>query len=245
MKLAVMQPYFFPYLGYFQLIFASDRFVAYDDVSFIKSGWINRNRILLDGEPRFFTVPLRGASSFVAIDRVGINEQNPRWRGRMLDTMRAAYRGARYRDAGVELLERVLASKCESIADLALASVYATLEYLGISRSIARSSRAYDNRHVKGQDRILDICRKERADVYVNAIGGVSLYQAEAFEAEGCDLKFLRSKLPEYSQGPRRFVPGLSMLDAIMHCSPAEVTAMLPEHDLLGRRDVEEVAAHA
>ena len=233
MKLAVMQPYFFPYLGYFQLIFASDRFVVYDDVSYIKGGWINRNRLLLDGEARFFTVPLRGASSFVPIHSVGINEQKARWRGKMVDTFRAAYRSAPYRDAGIGLLEGALASKCESIADLALASLKATLDYLGVGRELVRSSRAYDNRHLRAQARILELCRTERADVYVNAIGGVSLYRPEAFATQGCDLKFLRSSLPEYSQGPRRFVSGLSILDAIMHCGQPAVVDMLPCHELL------------
>src|SRR6266513_539316 len=222
MKLAIMQPYFFPYLGYFQLIFASDKFVFYDDVNYIKGGWINRNRILLDGESRFFTVPLRGASSFLPINRVGVNDQNPKWRGKMLDTLRMAYRSAPYREIGVRLLGRVLASRCESIADLALASVQTVLEYLGLVRDFVPSSQAYNNQHLKAQDRILDICRKENADVYINAIGGANLYEADKFALQGCDLKFLRPQLPEYSQGAEHFVPGLSILDVIMHCARDE-----------------------
>lgn len=233
MKLAIMQPYFFPYLGYFQLIFASDKFIFYDDVSYIKGGWVNRNRILLDGEARFFTVPLRGASSFIPINRVGIHEQNPKWRGKMLDTVRMAYRSAPYRDSGFGLLEGVLASKYESIADLAFASVKTALDYLGLVRDLVQSSRAYNNQHLKGQERILDICRKEGADVYVNAIGGANLYQSAKFALQDCDLKFLRSQLPEYPQGVEHFVPGLSILDVVMFCTPNEIRSMLPRYDLL------------
>jgi hypothetical protein len=233
MKLAIMQPYFFPYLGYFQLILASDKFVFYDDVNYIKGGWINRNRILLDGEAKFFTVPLRGASSFVPINRVGINEDNSRWRGKMLDTFRMAYRSAPYRDTGVGLLEEVLALECESIADLALASVKTVLEYLHLDRDLVRSSRIYNNQQLRGQDRVFDICKQENADVYINAIGGAKLYQADKFAVQGCDLKFLRSQLPEYAQGVKHFVPGLSILDAIMYCSPEEIRNMLPRYDLL------------
>lgn len=233
MKLAIMQPYFFPYLGYFQLIFASDRFVFYDDVNYIKGGWINRNRILLDGEARFFTVPLRGASSFVPINRVGVNEQYPKWREKMLDTVRMAYRRAAHRDSGVGLLERVLASNRESIADLAVASVRTVLDYLGLVHDLVPSSRTYNNEHLMGQDRVLDICKKENADVYLNAVGGMGLYQAGSFAVQGCDLKFLRSQLPEYSQGSDHFVPGLSILDVVMHCSRDAIHDMLPRYDLL------------
>ncbi len=193
MKLAIMQPYFFPYLGYFQLIFASDKFVFYDDVNYIKSGWINRNRILVHGEARFFTVPLRGASSFVPINQVEINEQNHKWRRKMLDTVRMAYGRAAYRDIGVGLLEYVLESKCENIGDIARVSVKKVLEYLGLVRELVPSSQTYNNQHLNAQDRILDICRKENADVYINAIGGADLYQPNAFALQGCDLRFLNS----------------------------------------------------
>lgn len=233
MKLAVMQPYFFPYLGYFQLIFASDKFVSYDDVNYINRGWINRNRILIHGESRYITVPLSEASQFDRINQVNIFEQDVKWRGKMLDTVRMAYGRAPYKDIGVALLESVLASRCESIADLALASVKAVVEYLGLVRDLVRSSQAYDNQHLHGQDRILDICRKENADVYVNAIGGANLYQADRFVLQGCDLKFLRSQLPEYAQGAERFVPGLSILDIIMRCARQEVGDMLPLYELV------------
>lgn len=243
MKLAIMQPYFFPYLGYFQLISASDRFVFYDDVNYIKGGWINRNRILLDGVVRFFTVPLLGASSFVPINQVGVNDQNPKWRGKMLDTVRMAYRRAAYRDIGVGLLEHVLGSKCESIGDIARISVKTVLEYLGIVRDLVPTSQTYNNQHLKAQDRILDICRKENADVYINAIGGAKLYQADRFALQGCDLRFLRSLLPEYPQGVEHFVPGLSILDIIMHCTHQEVLDMLVQCELLNpRADIEQLA---
>lgn len=236
MKLAIMQPYFFPYLGYFQLILASDRFIFYDDVNYIKGGWINRNRILLDGEARFFTVPLLGASSFVPINQIGLNDQNPKWRRKMLDTVRMAYRRAAYRDIGVGLLEHALGSRCESIGDIARISVKTVLEYLGLVRDLVPSSQVYNNQHLKAQDRILDICRKENADVYVNAIGGGDLYQADKFALQGCDLKFLRSQLPEYSQGAEHFVPGLSILDIIMHSTREQVVDMLVQYELLSPR---------
>ena len=70
MKLAIMQPYLFPYLGYFQLIAAVDKFVFYDDVNFIKNGWINRNRLLISGKVNYITIPLSGASSFLKINQV-------------------------------------------------------------------------------------------------------------------------------------------------------------------------------
>jgi hypothetical protein len=162
----------------------------------------------------------------------------------MLDTVRMAYRRASHRDSGVSLLERVLTSSRESIADLAVASVRTVLDYLGLVRDLVPSSRTYSNEHLKGQDRVLDICRKENADVYLNAVGGVGLYQARSFAVQGCDLKFLRSQLPEYFQGTGQFVPGLSILDVIMHCACEEVAGMLAQYDLLDSEGGDGQSAH-
>jgi hypothetical protein len=233
MKLAIMQPYFFPYLGYCQLIHASDKFVFYDDVNYIKGGWINRNRMLLNGETRFFTVPLHGASSFVQISEVKIDEQNPRWRGKMLDTFRMAYRHASHRDIGMSLLEEVLASRCERIGDLARASVNSVLKYLGLIRDLVPSSNIYGNQDLKAQERILSICGKEHADVYINLLGGIDLYQSDAFMRQQCELKFLRPRLPEYPQGVAPFVPGLSIVDVIMHCAREQIIDMVAQYELL------------
>jgi hypothetical protein len=232
MKLAIMQPYLFPYLGYFQLVHASDKFVFYDDVNFIKNGWINRNRFLLDGQARYFTVPLAGASPFVKIRDIRIQVDDIRWRCKLLETFRVAYKRAPFAAKGIELLERTLSLATDSIADVARHSVTSVMEYLGLRRAIVESSEVYANAHLGGQERLLDICRRESATLYVNAPGGRDLYDEPEFRAVGIDLRFLDGRLSDYRQSTEPFVPGLSILDPIVHCSRDEVAEMLGSYEL-------------
>lgn len=232
MKLAVMQPYFFPYVGYFQLIHASDRFVFYDDVNFIKNGWINRNRFLFEGEPRYFTLPLSGASPFALIRDIRVQPADQPWRRKLVETMRVAYKGAPNRDAGMGLLEGTLALESDAIADFARHSVKSVMSYLGLEREMIDSSAQYGNESLRGEARILDICRRESATLYVNAPGGRPLYDSDHFASDGIELRFLDGRLPAYPQSGPAFVPGLSILDAIMHCPRDEVARMLGEYAL-------------
>lgn len=233
MKLVIMQPYLFPYLGYYQLVHASDRFVFYDDVSFIRNGWINRNRLLLDGAAHYFTVPLSGASSFQSIHETRYQADDGRWRRKLLGTFHLAYRRAPFAAAGMRLIEETLALQSESVADLARHSVKCVLGYLGIKRDLLDTSRAYGNAQLRGQDRVIDICRRESASLYLNAPGGRGLYDPTAFAAAGIGLRFLNGRLPEYAQGSHPFVPGLSILDSIMHCAPETVAGMLGNYELV------------
>ncbi len=232
MKLAIMQPYLFPYLGYFHLIHAADKFVFYDDVNFIKNGWINRNRLLLAGSPRYFTVPLSGASPFAPIKDIKFEMPGERWKRKMRATFEQAYKAAAHRDDGLRLLDAVLSSASDSIADLARGSVRLVMEYLGLRRDVVDTSRGYANDALKGQARIIDICRREAATIYVNLPGGRALYDPAAFRAAGVELRFIESRFPAYSQGVGAFVPGLSILDAVMHCPPAQIRGMLEQYAL-------------
>jgi hypothetical protein len=233
MKLAIMQPYLFPYLGYFQLVHAVDRFVFYDDVNYIKSGWINRNRYLQGSEPRYFTVPTEGASSFVPINAVGVDARNPGWKRKLVETLRVAYKDAPHAEAGMGLLREVIEAPVSGIGEMARMSVERTLAFLGVERDIVPSSTKYGNAELKGPARVVDICRREGATTYVNAPGGRDLYQAADFAAAGCELAFLSPQLPAYDQGNgEAFVPGLSVLDAIMRCGPGRVSDMLGAHGL-------------
>lgn len=233
MKLAIMQPYLFPYLGYFQLIHAVDKFVFYDDVNFINRGWINRNRLLLNGKAHYFTVPLSDASQFMAIKDIGIVSHNMRWKRKLLGTFRLAYKQAPYAGIGLQLIEDALSSEADSIATLARQSVMSVMQYLDLRREIVETSQIYANVHLGGQSRVLDICRQERASTYVNAPGGRELYIQEDFGREGVDLRFISGLLPAYTQGPWPFVPGLSILDIIMHCARQQILDMLEQYELL------------
>jgi len=232
-KLAIMQPYLFPHIGYFQLMHAVDRFVVADDVQFIKQGWINRNRLLINGSAAYFTVPLKRHAATALISEVEIEDDpGKRWRTTLLKTIANFYRRTPSFDAVFPLVERVIGGPFTTIADMARASLREVCGYLGVQASIVESSAAYGNAHLKGQDRVIDTCRAERATDYVNAIGGRALYSPEAFLAHGIRLHFICSDAIEYPQFKPPFVPSLSVIDALMFNPPAAARELLTRYQL-------------
>jgi len=217
-KVAIMQPYVFPYIGYFQLLNAVDRFVVYDDVAFIKQGWINRNRMLINGAPCFFTIPVKGASSHRLIRDTIIDDdpQHEKWAERLLKSFDNAYRRAPEFASVFPMLESVLGDKPQRIADLALASVKAVTRFLDIKTALVESSSVYANAYLRGEERVLAICAAEGAREYINMHGGSALYSKGRFDAHEITLKFLQPRLVEYRQFNVAFVPWLSIVDVLM-----------------------------
>lgn len=226
MKLAVMQPYFFPYLGYFQLIHAVDRFVIYDDVNFIKKGWINRNFILMQCQPQRVTVPVSRASQYKTIADTFLTV-DASWRDKLLKTLHQAYAKAPYFEPIYAMAEWVIQTNSKSIAELATTSIQAVNDYLGLTTEIRPSSRIYGNHSLEGAARILDICKRENATAYYNLPGGEALYEPTAFAARGIELHFIQPGEPRYQQFDCPFVPRLSILDALMFNAPEKVRELL------------------
>ncbi len=234
MKLALMQPYFLPYIGYWQLLHAVDRFVVYDDVNYIKGGWINRNRILVDGRPAYLTVPVRKASSNRKINE-HLLQPGRGWRDKMCKTLEHNYRKAPYFEETFALFVDLIASETESLAPFLVRQIHLLSAHLGIDTEIVTSSeRGYGNTHLRGQERVLDICVQEGCEVYVNAIGGRELYSSDRFQALGLELRFLESGMAPYAQpGVQGFVPFLSILDVLMNLGRAGARKRLPEFTLI------------
>ena len=232
MKLGIMQPYFFPYIGYFQLIQAVDRFVVYDDVNFIKSGWINRNRVLVNGQAAYFNIGIRGASSFKLICEIEL-DANPLWRSKVLKTIQASYGKAPHFAIVYELVQSIMMFRTTSLADFVYNSLVQICNFVEIKTRIVRSSEVELNRELYGTERILDICQRNAADVYINAIGGKELYSKEQFQASNVSLKFLRTKPFVYKQFTGEFTPNLSFIDVLMFNSQSNVKALLNEYELL------------
>jgi WbqC-like protein family. len=220
-----MQPYFMPYSGYFQLISAVDLFVIYDDIKYTKKGWINRNRMLLNGAPSGFSLPLKGASDGLDIrDR----ETSAVFRGEtLLARVRGAYRGAPYFEPTYALLEHILESEERNLFLFLESSIMRTCEHLGIVTEIRRSSDVPIDHGLRGQDRVLAICEAVSTGTYVNAIGGVELYSPEAFRARGMELRFLQSDPLVYTQLGDAFVPQLSIIDVLMFNAASQVRDFL------------------
>ena len=234
MILAANQPYFFPYLGWWQLLKASDLFLISDDYNFIKRGWINRNRILVNGKVMYFRVEVKGQSSFKLIKDLEII---PPDKEEKLKTLDVAYHKAPCFKDGIALAERVLSCPERGLAAFLENSIREVRDYLGITTPLGRTSDLPGNSLLKREERIYDFCARTGADTYINAIGGTALYNPDEFAASGIKLLFLKSGLPEYPQFASPFVRGLSILDAIMFNSREELSVMLDDYTLIDGRD--------
>ncbi|HEX8397609.1 MAG TPA: WbqC family protein [Pyrinomonadaceae bacterium] len=230
MKIAVMQPYLFPYIGYFQLLNAVDKFVVFDDVNFIKKGWINRNNILVNGQKYLFTVPLKDASQNKLIKEIEIAEGD--WQKKFLKTLSQSYKKAEFFDETFALIEKTVYSGESFIAKLILGSLLLLKDALGINTEIVPSSEIYNNRELKAQDRILDICKQEKASEYVNPAGGTELYDRRNFSENGVKLFFLKPQPFTYRQFGDEFVPHLSIIDVLMFNGAAGTRELLSKYDL-------------
>lgn len=228
MILSIMQPYIFPYIGYFQLIANSDTFVIYDDVAYIKQGWINRNRILVDGKALLFSIPISNASSFTPINgtRIDLRTYNF-WKKKFFSTLAQNYRRAPYFSNTMTIVERVFDKDFSSVAGLSAESIHAVIDYLSIDTIVIPSSSVFNNSHLSSSARVIDICRQTTADTYVNVISGKHLYSKQAFSDNGVILTFLTPVIQPYKQFENAFVPGLSMIDILMFNPKDRIRAML------------------
>jgi hypothetical protein len=225
MRVAVMQPYFFPYVGYFQLLHAVDRFVFLDDVQYIRRGWINRNRILVDGRETLITIPVQHGERSDRICDIALDSSD--WRRKRIELLRHAYARAPHFRAVLPIVAGVIEAPAATIADLARASVLRIVDLLSIPASIVASSRAYGNQDLRGEERIVDIARRESATIYVNLPGGRELYHRDVFARAGMELRFVQPRVPDYDQGGAAFVPRLSIIDLLMWTGIAGTRSLL------------------
>lgn len=231
-KLAIMQPYFLPYIGYFQLMAKVDKFVIFDDVNFINRGWINRNRFLLNGAAHTFTVPLRGASQNKLICEIELADEQ-KWRQKLLRTLYQSYCKAPCYKNVSNLLERMIDFPTILLDEFLLNSLQELAKYLTLDVDIVATSRVYKNRQLKGQDRILDICRLENASDYVNPIGGTDLYDKSEFANHDIKLHFVQSAPVRYNQNTPEHVPWLSIVDVLMFNKATDVRRLLTQATLV------------
>lgn len=221
-----MQPYFFPYIGYYQLVAAVDEFVSLDDVNFIKKGYIHRNSVLVDGKAQRFTLPVVDVSQNRAI---GAHDYVGDWQP-FMDLLARAYRYAPHFESVNALVHACLRDGGANVARTNELSIARTMDYLGIRAALSRAS-VLDPEHVhRGQDRILDLCGRCDAEIYVNAPGGKTLYNSEDFRARGVVLQFMEPTLLAYPQLVDGFVGHLSMIDVLMWNDPANARKLVQVH---------------
>jgi hypothetical protein len=229
MTIAIMQPYFFPYIGYWQLINAVDTFVIYDDVNFIKKGYINRNSILVGGKSQKFTLELIGASQNKLINEIAVGNNSKK----LLKTIEMSYKKAPYFESVFPLIESILNNEEKNLAKYLGYSLKKISNYLKIDTNIIYSSDIEKDNSLKAQDKILDICDILQADKYINAIGGQELYNKDDFKSKDIELNFLDTDLIEYKQLKNEFVPYLSIIDIMMFNSKDEIKKMLVRYELV------------
>lgn len=232
MKIGIMQPYFVPYIGFWQLLNAVDQYVIYDDVNFIKGGWINRNRILVQGKPQYFNIQMEGASPFKKINEINVNSSVV-WREKAMKTVDLAYRKAPYFNTVYPLIEKIIFCGENNLAQFVTNSIRCICDYLDITTRLIISSEFEQDRALRGQDRVLDICSRLQATEYYNAIGGRELYSKDAFAQNGIELHFLKTNDIMYQQFENDFIPYLSIIDVMMFNSKEQLNAMLQMYSLI------------
>lgn len=214
MKLAIMQPYFLPYVGYFQLIASADVFIVYDNIKHTKKGWINRNRLLVNNAPATFSLPLkRGSDSLQIVERELAADFDP---DTLINRFRGAYaRAPQFRDT-FPLLERIVRHDDQNLFRYLHHAIACTCEHLKIGTEIQTSSEIVIDHTLEGQDKVLALCQAVGANTYINSIGGTELYAKHDFNERGVELRFIRSRPFEYTQFGAPFVPWLSIVDVLM-----------------------------
>ena len=233
MSLAIMQPYIFPYIGYFHLLDASDKIIFYDDVNYIKGGWINRNKILLNGKEFLFTIPVEDASQNKLINEIKpVN--NIKFRNKLYKQVHSAYSKAPYFKQVSDLINQTFETQTLTIADLTINSILSVYQYLGLTLNYDRSSDCSPStRGLEKAHRLIRITKDEGHSRYINSIGGMKLYSKEQFLKAGIELCFIKSNDIHYKQFSDSFVPGLSIIDVLMFNNVDVVKSFVNQYELI------------
>lgn len=212
--IAIMQPYFCPYIGYFQLIKSADVFVIYDNIKYTKKGWINRNRLLANGEAATFSIPIKKDSDHLDVRERFVSDDFDRQK--LLNRIKGAYAKAPSFAEAFPVVESVVLCDAQNLFDYVHHSVAEICRYLGIATRIVRSSEIEIDHSLRSQDKVIEICAALQAKTYINPIGGQELYAKEAFLEQGIELRFLQPGDTTYPQLGDSFVEFLSIIDVMM-----------------------------
>ncbi|NQY63323.1 MAG: WbqC family protein [Alteromonadaceae bacterium] len=236
MRLGIMQPYFFPYLGYFQLLNAVDKFVIYDNIQYTKKGWVNRNRILSSGKDTLFTIPLRKDSDYLNIsDRYIVDELSSKWKTKLLNQIKSNYKKSMYFEQFYSVFENIINFENSNLFEYVDNSIRKICEYMDIDTKLIISSELPEEgySHLKGEHRVKAICGYLGAEVYVNSIGGISLYSKDSFDESSIQLRFIEmEKGVRYQQNCAIFISDLSIIDVLMWNNKETCRQMLSQYTL-------------
>jgi len=232
-KIAIMQPYFMPYIGYFQLINSVDMFVIYDNIQYTKKGWINRNRILSNGKDHLITLPIKKDSDYLDVVKRELSKSWEKDKSKMLNIIKSSYGKSPYFQETFELISKCLNNSEVNLFKFIYDSIVLMNDHLEIKTPIIISSTIDTDHTLKSQDKVLSLCKEQNADIYINSIGGVELYNKETFKQNNIELNFIKSNPIQYTQFNNEFVPWLSIIDVMMFNSRDQIKEYLNNYTLI------------
>ncbi len=231
-KIAIMQPYFFPYIGYFQLINAVDEFVIYDNIEFTKKGWINRNRILVNGTDALISLPIKKDSDYLHVNERFLADTWEVDRKKLLNRITESYRKAPYFKETYAVLEECIMYDDRNLFKFILYSLQTLMQYLNIDTKLLVSSSVPIDHELKSDEKVIAICKERGAAIYINPIGGLELYDKEIFKKYNLELQFQKANKITYSQFNNEFIPWLSIIDVMMFNKVEEMQSKLEAYSL-------------
>jgi hypothetical protein len=227
MVIGIMQPYLFPYIGYFQLLHAVDSYVVYDNIEYSKKGWINRNRILVNGKDEYISFPLKKDSDYLHINQRFLAGTWNLDKIKLLNKITGAYRKAPFFETVMPVIESCILYEKENLFEFILFSLETLKSYLQIDTPLLPSSSIAIDHSLKNQDKVIAICKALHADGYINPIGGMELYNKEKFLQHQIRLGFLKTGEVTYKQFENPFLPALSVIDVMMFNDRPAITTFL------------------
>lgn len=227
MRVAIMQPYFFPYIGYWQLIHAVDTFVVYDDVNFIKGGWINRNYILGQSSNKLLlTLQLIGASPNLLINQIKVGNNKKK----LIESIRHSYSRSPQFKYVFPLIEHLINYQEDNLANYLTYLIKNIINFFEFKTTVLVSSQFHKDNFLRGQDKVIEICKVVGANIYINSPGGRLLYDNSTFAENGLELQFIAPQIKNYHQFNDPFLPNLSVIDFMMFNSKESCINQMGEY---------------
>ena len=233
-KITIMQPYFLPYIGYFQLLNAVDLFVVYDNIQYTKKSWINKNRIIENKKDTLFTLPLKKDSDYLDIRERFLNEnEKNKNHAKILNKIKNNYGKAPFYDESINTICKIFNHDEINLFDFVFNSIETIKAYLDITTELVISSKIEDGA-LKHKYRVWDICKKLNSQNYINPIGGLNLYNKEEFKKNGINLSFLKTDNIVYNQfNNEEFITNLSIIDMLMFNGKEKTKKFLNNYTLI------------
>lgn len=209
-----------------------DEFVIYDNIEFTKKGWINRNRILVNGEVSYISIPLKKDSDYLNISERYLAETWIFERDKIVNRIIGAYKKSPNFNLVYPVIEKCILFEERNLFKYVFNSLILIKEYLEIHVPLIISSTIPIDHTLKAEKKVINICKSRKANIYFNPIGGLELYNKNTFKEEGIVLRFLKTNKVSYKQFNNEFIPYLSILDVMMFNSKEEIKELLKLYEL-------------